>query len=120
MAIEGFNTIDSTVFKDIIANYKEALETCIENYTKLFCLKHGFNYESDMWVSGEIGSIICISDMFINFSDIRLDLEKNVTKGIFSEWYWTVVDKRPYINYNSWVMGLRHSNLKQNENGTTN
>lgn len=121
MAIVEQINIDEKLFRDFVEDSIINLDKHIERIVKLFCIKQDFHYEPDMWVSGDIGSIICISDLFVNFSDIRLDLEKNVRKGMFSEWYWAVLESDlPYINYNSWVNGLRHSDLKKNENGTTN
>lgn len=78
----------------------------------MFCDKHEIEYDDSYWIGGK-GEVIEIGDMFINFSDVRLDLEQNVTKGIFTNWYWTVLEsKLPHINYASWVKGLRHKDLK--------
>ena len=97
-----------------IEKLKSKLDLCIEQYVILFCKKQDLQYKTGMWVAGDVGYIVLISDMFINFSDIRLDLENNVTKGIFSEWYWTVTESNlPYINYSSWLKGLRQSDTKQ-------
>lgn len=122
MALNEIPNVDEQLFKDSVEDAITKLDKEIERCVRLFCHKQELHYEKDMWVAGDIGSIICISDMNIKFTDIRIDLEKNVRKGIFSEWYWTVTESDlPYINYNSWIMGLRHLDLdlKQDENGNT-
>jgi len=95
-----------------ISDNQKGLDFYIDRYMQMFCDKHEIEYDDSYWIGGK-GEVIEIGDMFINFSDVRLDLEQNVTKGIFTNWYWTVLEsKLPHINYASWVKGLRHKDLK--------
>lgn len=110
----------SNLWKDRVGYAKKGFEFYVHRYLELFCEKQGFVYDKREWVGNIIGEVICINDMLVKLSDIRIDIDRNITKGIFSEWYWTVTESDlPYINYNSWVMGLRHKDLKQSENGNT-
>jgi len=95
------------------ANYaKKGYEFYVDRYMELFCEKQGYEYDKKAWVGNNVGETICVADMNVNFSDIKIDIDMSVPKGIFSEWYWTVTESDlPYINYSSWVMGLRHKDL---------
>jgi hypothetical protein len=91
---------------------RKGLELYIDRYTQLFCDKHEVEYNPENWIGGK-GEVIEIGDMFINFSDIRIDLEEKVSKEIFAEWYWNVTENNLlFINYKSWIKGLRPKDLK--------
>jgi hypothetical protein len=102
----------SNKIEDRIKHAKNGFEFYVNQYMQLFCDKHGLEYNESLWI-GRKGDIIEIADMVINFSDIRIDLEENVNKDIFLEWYWNVTESElPHINYSSWIKGLRHKDLK--------
>ena len=64
------------------------------------------------WVADEVGGIAECSDFYFNFLDIVKDIEKNVDKGVIIDWYYSNIDnENNYINYNSWLMGLRHEKI---------
>jgi hypothetical protein len=93
-------------------NAKVGLDFYIDSYMQMFCEKHGLTYDESYWIGGK-GEVIEIGDMFINFSDVRIDLEQNCPVEMFADWYWTVLESNlPHINYASWVKGLRHKDLK--------
>lgn len=95
----------SNLLKDRIDYAKKGYEFYVHKYMELFCEKHELEYDKDYWIG--FGEIIELADMFINFSDVRLDVDKDVTRGIFTEWYWTTLESNlPHVNYNSWLMGL--------------
>lgn len=89
-------------------NYaKNGFEFYVNKYMELFCEKHELVYDKDLWI--DFAEIIDIGDMFINFSDIRTDIDKNVKKGVFTEWYWANMESESkFISYNSWLKGFRH------------
>ena len=85
---------DTKLHKDLINNINE--------YTKLFCEKHDLYF--DYWVADLVGGICCFSnDYFAGFDDIRLDLENEVPKDVFFEWYDLTLDLglkgKPTISY---------------------
>lgn len=65
--------------------------------------------DPDFWVAGTVGSVILISDYFINMEDMVYCLENKLTKKLFWEWmdYQAEDHKHNTINLRSWHMGLR-------------
>lgn len=87
----------------------EQLDAAIHAYVELFEKKHDLIFGG--WVADETGTIGLFSDYFIDFRDIRLDLEKDADKDLFFEWYdlslQQAIDKHPITNYSSYLMGAR-------------
>lgn len=85
------------------------LNNSIGEYVKLFEKKHGLSF--DFWAADMVGTVACFSDYYIDFEDIRLDLEKDAPKGLFLEWYDITLDahlsKERIINYYSYLKGFR-------------
>lgn len=67
---------------------KSEYESVVGDYCQAFCTKHGYEYCPDDWLGGDVGGIIEIGDMFINFDDIRTDVDNGIPEKVFSEWYW--------------------------------
>jgi len=94
-----------------IKEIKERLDNCIDLYTDLFCKKH--EVYADGWIGQIKGGINCFSDAYLSFEDIRIDLEMNVPKDKIWKWYWDNVENEgKQINYYSYVLGLRISDIK--------
>ena len=79
-----------------------ALENSIKKYIELFEKKHELSF--DFWIADLSGTVACFSmDYYVNFEDIRLDLEKDVPKDLFFDWYDLAMDlgleDKPIINY---------------------
>jgi hypothetical protein len=100
----------------------EELQTQYENvcneYVRRFCEKQ--DIEFDGWISDEVGGIASfISQYFFNMSDIILDISTNQPVGFILDWqsdgvdFNLLKDKTEYINYNSYIMGLRYHDLKK-------
>lgn len=70
-------------------------EICME-YVYDFVTKHGYlgldQNLKDNWVAGDIGTIICIGDMFVDFEVIRYDIDNNIPEDKFEKWYWSAVE----------------------------
>ena len=80
------------------------------SYLKEFCEKHEYNYEPDLWVANDPGTVICVNDMFISMGDIRYDVDNNIDEEMFAKWYWKALDVREltgknYMNYSSFCEG---------------
>ena len=75
--------------------------------------KHGFfdentgQYSSYDWVGDEIGGILELSGYYINFDDIRRDIDESISKDVYFEYYDYCVEKEKKINYKSYLMGAR-------------
>ena len=83
-------------------------ELCNE-YLKEFCDKHEWPYEPDMWVAGNIGTIVMIGDMFVSMNNIRYDVDNNVPTDYFAKWYWKSIEisdltdgAENYMNYENY------------------
>lgn len=84
-------------------NYENACHA----YVQAFCDKHGYEYDRDMWVAGDVGGIICISDLYVGIDDIRTDIDKNAPEDEFIEWYDYSLRlgmlNAKYPNYENWL-----------------
>lgn len=87
-------------------------EICSE-YLKLFCDKHGYDFETNVWVGTDlsnIGDIVVVDDMHIDMADVRYDIDNNVPKEKFEQWYWKRLELsecgvKNYLNYPSFCKG---------------
>lgn len=84
-------------------------DTCNE-YLRIFCTKHGYEYEPDMWVADNPGTIVMIGDMFVSMENIRYDVDNNVPEEYFEKWYWKSLDLHElgvehWMNYESYCKG---------------
>ena len=78
-------------------------------YLKEFCDKHEWQYEPDMWVAGNIGTIVMIGDMFVSMNNIRYDVDNNIPTDYFAKWYWKSIEiseltdgAENYMNYENY------------------
>lgn len=98
---------------------KSEFEKIANSYVHGFSKKQGLEF--DFWVGDEVGGIASFNhEYFINYDDIRMDLDDTVKKGVITEWYWHVMpesfdfnpelsNERPYVNYKSYLKGARIS-----------
>jgi len=89
---------------------KKDYENACNAYLKLFCEKHGYDYDADCWVSDDVGGIACVSDLFVDMVTIRTDIDMDAPEEEFVKWYdYSVrlrclgVDGTP--NFKSWLKG---------------
>ena len=92
---------------------KDKYETTVELYVLAFMRKHDFfdpdngEYFEFDWVGNEVGGILCLSDYYIGFDDIRNDIDNCIPKDNFFAWYDYVLENEKKINYKSWLKGAR-------------
>lgn len=60
----------------------------VNDYMYLWCTKHGYRYEKDMWVGDEYGGVCMVGDLFVNFNDVRYDMDNDLPEEMFEAWYW--------------------------------
>ena len=81
-------------------NYEEA----VNDYTALFMAKHDLR-ECD-WIRDNVGTTCSIGDYFIDFNDIRFDIDNHCEKNLFFEWYdetlALAITGDSVINYENW------------------
>lgn len=95
--------------KELRAQYKNIADT----YVREFVAKHDYDmtdYEIDRcWVADDAGTTACICDMFVDFNDIRYDIDNDVPESKFEKWYWTSLERAElgikYMNYESFCKG---------------
>ena len=82
----------------------------VMSYIREFEDKHTITF--DFFVGKNVGQIAMFGDYYIDFDDIRLDIDKNVNESLFFEWYDITVsralEEKPTVNYESYVMGFRY------------
>jgi hypothetical protein len=81
-------------------------------YITIFLKKHNFHSDysgNDIWVANEPGTIALIEDMFVNFDDVRYDIDNDIPEEKFYKWYsqqerLTLIGLK-YLNYKSFCQG---------------
>lgn len=92
---------------------KSRYEKVVEDYIKAFSEKHGFGYpDVDIWwVAGEIGGVLYISDYWLDFRDIKYDIDNNAPETAIFEWYDYVVElaelEAKTVTFANWLKGVR-------------
>lgn len=98
---------------------REYFEKGCNEYLRLFCEKHEFDYEDakEMWVAGDVGSIVCCGDYFVDMQDIITDIEQDAPNGEFENWYEYCFDAHNLglttPNYQSWLKGCPRCNQEE-------
>lgn len=99
---------------------KERFENAVHEYCHAFCQKHEFDYDPDGWVGGDVGGVLEVMDgyMYVNFDDIRHDIDNDVPKGTFEQYYeysteCASIQGAKQVNYRSWCMGCRPYTAEQ-------
>lgn len=85
------------------------INVCNE-YLRLFCLKHDYDYDSDSWVGSDAGTVAMIGDMYVSMEDIRYDIDNGINVNKFEEWYWKNLEvyellEKNWLNYSSYCKG---------------
>jgi hypothetical protein len=88
---------------------KENYETACNEYLRLFCEKHEFEFEPDSWISGDIGGIACVADYYVDMHTIRTDIDTDAPEKEFIEWHDYCVRAGLFNiitpNFRSWIKG---------------
>lgn len=97
--------------KTLRNNYIKAVNA----YVDVFISKH-FDDDADyFWIGDEVGGLVEINDYVISFLDIVRDIDEDVPKEMFFEYYDYSVEVKEYlnrnINYSSYIKGLRFNSL---------
>lgn len=84
---------------------KERFESICAEYIKLFCEKQEMEFYG--WVGDTVGEVAYIKDYYLNFDDIRLDVDTNQPKGKILSWYDQEVEAhflgKDRINYLTYI-----------------
>lgn len=103
------DTIDKN--EEIKSRIKKWNQICNE-YLNEFCVRHDYTFENDMWVGGDIGTVVLIGDMYVSMDEIRYDVDNNINEDYFEQWYWKKMEvaeltdyTENYMNYESYCKG---------------
>ena len=90
---------------------KRKYEDACNDYLKLFCEKHGFDYDeaANSWVANVVGDCCLLGDYYVPFDDMKTDIDMDATK----DEYWLYYDysleahELGFIcpNYVNWLRG---------------
>lgn len=90
---------------------KRKYEDACNAYLKLFCEKHGFDYDeaANSWVANDVGGTCLLGDMYASFNDIKTDIDMNAPEDEFYIYYYHSLDACDLgfncPNYANWLSG---------------
>lgn len=93
------------------ASVKRDYEIACNNYLRLFCDKHEFDFEDarNSWVGGCFGEVVQCGDYFIDFHTIMVDIDNDVPKDVFLQYYDYCLSAGEFDlempNYRAWILG---------------
>lgn len=80
-------------------------ERVVLRYIRTFCKKQDIKF--DHWVGNIIGEVACCNECFLNFDDIRFDIDNNIDAGKILEWKNEMKEMRiknkEWVEYKEWV-----------------
>lgn len=86
---------------------KSDYENACHAYMRAFCSKHDYEYDPEMWVAGDVGGIICVSDLYMGIDVVRTDIDECAPEGEFIKWYDYSLRlgslEAKYPNYENWL-----------------
>ena len=90
---------------------KEYFVKGCNEYLRLFCEKHDFDYEEakESWVANCVGDVTCVGDIFVGMQTIIADIEMDAPEAEFYKWYYYNLDAHEFglttPNFESWLRG---------------
>jgi len=95
-------------------------QNACNNILKLFCKKHNYEFNEDLWTAGEVGTIALCDDVYVDLQDMITDLRKMADEDEFLRWYdYSYTAHLAGVtppNYRSWLSGCpRYSEEELNE-----
>lgn len=89
--------------KELQENYKIICNT----YAHKFAVKHEYSF--DGWVADRVGEVAVMGDYYVDFEDIRYDIDNNIDSKEYDKYYNYCVDILGLTvttpNYDSWCKG---------------
>ena len=90
---------------------REYFEKGCNEYLRLFCEKHDFDYEEakESWVANCVGDVTCVGDIFVGMQTIIADIEMDAPEEEFIKWYDYNLVAHEFgfntPNFESWLRG---------------
>ena len=96
---------------------KEKADKIAIQYIKAFERKYKIYFE--FAVANNYFDVLNFADYYINFTDVKYCIDNNIAPELFFNWYNDNLEfnlekesDRVFINLPSYIMGLRHTDLK--------
>ena len=96
---------------------KEKADKIAIQYIKAFERKYKIYFE--FAVANNYFDVLNFADYYINFTDVKYCIDDNIDPELFFNWYDDNLESalktkstQTYINLPSYIMGLRHTDLK--------
>ena len=96
---------------------KEKADKIAIQYIKAFERKYKIYFE--FAVANNYFDVLNFADYYINFTDVKYCIDNNIDPELFFNWYNDNLEfnlekesDRVFINLPSYIMGLRHKDLK--------
>lgn len=95
---------------------KEYFVKGCNEYLRLFCEKHDFDYEEakESWVGGLVGEVTMCGDYYVAMPTIIIDIEMDAPETEFYKWYDYNLEAKEYgfatPNFESWLRGCPRVN----------
>lgn len=87
---------------------KKDYEAAVKAYIDFFCEKQGVSLE--YWAAGIVGGVACFGDTYLNFEDVRLDVDSHAPLTEIFIWYDQSIEAHTkgdvVPNYQSYLMGI--------------
>lgn len=95
--------------KKDLKKLKRQYEDACNEYLEVFCEKQGM--QNFGWVGNDVGSSAVCSDFNFSMHEIKLDIDTRQQVGTIIKWYDDNMISSNHINYDSYIKGLRVSDL---------
>jgi hypothetical protein len=100
---------ESDMNKAHIKLLKENYEKACEEILKAFCDTYEMPYDTYSWVAGDVGTIACVGDYFIDLQDMIYMLDNKIPFAEYEQWSDYCIKASEYgfdsINLQSWHKG---------------
>ena len=73
----------------------------VNKYIRKFEKKQGMYFE--YWVADRKGEVACFGDFFFEFSELRFDIDNNITVGKIIDWHNYIGSFEGTINFENWL-----------------
>lgn len=95
--------------KKDLKKLKRQYEDACNEYLEVFCEKQ--EMQNFGWVSDDVGTSAVCGDLIFSMREIKLDIDTRQQVGTIIKWYDDNMINSKYINYYSYLKGLRVSDL---------
>lgn len=101
----------TTAFSQCANRVRHNYEHYCNEYLRLFCQKHEFDYEDSKssWVADAIGETVSVGDFYFSMTTIRTDIDRQALADELLKWYDYSIEVGtlglPGCNFSSWLNG---------------